>query len=78
MPELKKLGTSYYLVAGSAGFAFDFVADFFRVRGRFLGALRLRAADLAFGFAGADACRFRDASRCLRSFFSFRYLLNFL
>ena len=36
VPELKNLGTSYSLVAGSAGFRFDFVADFFRVRGRFL------------------------------------------
>ena len=49
----------------SAG-GFDFVAAFFRLRGRFR------------GFAAADALRWRRFLRSLRSCFSCRYAWNFL
>src|SRR5262249_45296381 len=58
-----------------ARFCFDFAAAFFWARGRFC-VLRLRTDDLAFCSFDEDACL--DSSRSLRSFLSFRYLLNLL
>jgi hypothetical protein len=71
-----KIQDTSSLTFGSAGFGFD--CALFRERVRFRVTLRLRAAVAAFCFPDADACRFDDASRSLRRFFSSKYFLNFL